>query len=386
MQRIARRFEIPPGSSAMTTTFEVTGPLAEKSALAAFTFEPVNARSAPAPGAPWSPSVGTFYQYLPAAMGASRVSTRSIVPPAGSTAVVIEVQPWQKVVKTLPFEPEGIRLSVSPSGEELAGTTPPPPPAPPSARWTPNPVGYEIDHRMPGLPIHYRATHRPLADTDSLLVLMPAALTPARPDREKLIASRFTWSSAWPNSEVIAVTDPALQESSRLNGAWFIHPKHDIIAAIAGLAADIASARGIPPHRILFYGSSLGGFGAIAAASVIDGARAVAEVPQIHFANWGRAAVTAVEQELLGCSLEEFGQVHPERLSLPDRLLHSGRVPGILLITNPEETRLGEQLEFLRWIRKSDLPRSGPVEMLSTDRVSGHAVLERDDIPALVRP
>lgn len=239
------------------------------------------------------------------------------------------------------------------------------------------------DTRLDGLPVHYKTASR--QNPQSLLVFMPAALPSTRADRSKRIYSRFTWHEMWPTSEAMAFADPSLQQAEELNGAWFIHPEHDVIQAIADITVERAESLGIAPNQIAFYGSSLGGFGAIAAASCIDGARAVAEVPQIDFANWVKSAVTAVEKHITKMPIEEYRQLHPEQLRLQDRLLRSGRVPAIRLITNPDERHHDDQREFFSWARSCDLPKAGPFEFIETSEVSGHAVIPKTSVWSLFR-
>lgn len=390
------RRRLTGGATVLTPRFHATGPLAEKSALVTLEFDPPINAEVPLPGATWSPSLGAFYQYLPPTTAASTHLTKPVSIPRGVRAVTLRVQPWQSSTSTPPVSGVGL-LEGTQGAERDRRETPVHTPEsdsakrrralPSSSQWVPeNRDQFSVTHHLDGLPLYFRETGRPPELTDSLLVLMPAALSGARRSRRGLTVSRFTWAHLWPTSEVIAVADPSLQEAEGLNGAWFIHPDHDIPAAIASLAAEKAEERDIPTERIMFYGSSLGGFGAIAAASTLAGARAAAEVPQIYFRNWIHSAIDDVEKHLIHMPIGEFELRHPEQLSLPDRLLHSGRIPGTLLITNSDELNLDEQTEFAEWARASELPKSGPVEQFITDRVSGHQVLDKATISWLVRP
>lgn len=376
--------------SVFTPRFVISRAMRQNSAIAIFEFDPPLGPDAQVSGVAWSPSRRAYFKYLPAVASVGTVTTEPISVPSSVREVTLRVLPWPRIMETetavrsvsiiehLPNEPDGPVPShptrQTDSFQEV-----------PTQPWTAsNLADLNTDERLEGLPIYYRETGRHENETDFLLVLMPAALSISRPDRTKAFVSRFTWADLWPSAEVLAIADPSLQESTQLNGGWFIHPSHDVPAAIAALAVEKADARGIPPERITFYGSSLGGFGAIAAASTVPGARAVAEVPQIYFRNWMPGAVNAVEKHLIRMPLDDFQALHPERLSLPDRLLHSGNVPSILLITNPDEARLDEQLEFLEWARSSGIPKSGPIETFGTDRVRGHKVNDKDLIRRLV--
>lgn len=371
-----------------TPEFSYSAASPKNAAIATYSFTPHDDAQDGTVGAPWSQALEAHYQYLPEAPASGPQRTRRIQPPKGSTGVTITVKPWKAALARDVLIDDVVLL---PAGDDADTLTPdrveyddPSRQFPPV---NPEPApGFSVDYRLAELPIHYRATRRSPGDTDSLLVLMPSALSPDRPDRTKQIVSRFSWADMWPRSEVIAVADPVLQMSSALNGAWFIHPELDVVEAIAHLASDLAAERDIPLDRVSFYGSSLGGFGAIGAASVLEGPKAIAEVPQIHFTNWGAAAIREVELDVLHKSIASFQDVHPERVSLPARMLHSGRVPAIRLITNPAEIRRKEQWEFFDWVQACDLPATGPFEMVTTTEVSGHAVLGRESLRRILVP
>lgn len=120
------------------------------------------------------------------------------------------------------------------------------------------PGEYEFADDRLGSPLIHSKQHWREAP-ESLMVFMPAALPPDRPDRKKQIYSRYWWRNLWPAADAIAFADPALQLADELNGAWFIYPEHDLIGELANLAGEHADRRGIPVDRVVFYGSSLGG-------------------------------------------------------------------------------------------------------------------------------
>lgn len=252
----------------------------------------------------------------------------------------------------------------------------------PEAERAPHVPGELVDHRLDGLPIYYMATTQ-RTDVDSLLVLMPAARTVRSPRRP--IYSRWSWNADWPHSHVMAFADPVLELSDRLNDAWYMHPEHDVIRAFAGLVAEHARERGIPNERILVYGSSLGGFGAIGLAAHLPGARAVAEVPQIEFTHWMPLAVTFVEEELTG-PIEDHRAKHPEQVSLPDRIRTAGHVPQATIFPNPEDLSFEDQQEFVAWANDTDLPRTGHASLEITSQLTGHAIMTREDLVPLLVP
>lgn len=211
-----------------------------------------------------------------------------------------------------------------------------------------------------------------------LIVLMPAALSRNAIDRNKAMYSRFTWHPDWPDANVLAIADPVLQLISSLSGAWFIHPQHDFIKLISDIVREQASKYHIPSEEIVYYGSSLGGFAALQAASLTKGSRAVAEVPQIAFRNWIPGAIQEVETTVLNKPLLEFEKIFPERTDVIQRFLTTRYIPPITLITNTGESRYKEHLEFIEWVQKTS--EKSETNLIVTSLVSGHKVLNRDFI------
>ena len=237
---------------------------------------------------------------------------------------------------------------------------------------------------LPGLPIDYGIV-RPVEPT-SAVVLMPSARTAQQTDRSTPYFPRWSWASRWPNSLVMTIADPVLAQYPELDGGWFVHREHDVIAAIAALVGGIIATHGISPDRVTFYGSSLGGYGAIGAAAHLRGARAVAEVPQIDVAKWMPRFVSDLETVVLHQAMGEFRQVHPERVCLKDRILAASFVPPIHLITNTGDYCIADQRRFIAWASSADLPGSGNQVLEEVEHLSGHKVLSQDELVGRFTP
>lgn len=240
------------------------------------------------------------------------------------------------------------------------------------------------DERLPGMPIYYVSNENP--DADSMVVLMPAAISSAKRNKSLRHYARWSWNSSWPQSIVLAVADPAIMQSEHLLGAWYIHREHDVLAGISAAVASIASEAGISPDRIVFYGSSLGGFGALACAALLPGSRAVAEVPQTDFTNWIQGSVESVERYILGEPLSEFAKMQPEKIRIDKRFEMTGTIPPFVIITNRADRSFADQRELVRWCEDSSLRRLGEQKLVISDRVNGHRPLERADAIAYVNP
>lgn len=209
-----------------------------------------------------------------------------------------------------------------------------------------------------------------------LVVFLPGALSPKREDRSMPVFHRWSWAEDLPDFAVLTIADPALRQDAELDGAWFIHPEVDVVREIAAVVLEHARERGLGPDKILFYGSSLGGFGALAAAAAAR-ARAVAEVPQIDFRGWLPGAVRAVEKRILGMTVTEYRRHHPERVDVWSRFLFERYVPPFTMISNEADRCFPQQLKLISTIRSSTLYRAESADLLVTARTHEHQTLQR---------
>ncbi len=233
-----------------------------------------------------------------------------------------------------------------------------------------------------GLPLFGRVFEREQAPT--LLVLMPSAVDRKSAFRHPSYA-RWQWADLFPESHVVAFADPVMGAHAELQGAWYMHPETDVLRAMAHVTARLAEQ--LAATQVLAYGSSLGGFGALGLAAMIDGAAAIAEVPQLDFGRWGPEAREDLETYVLGCDLEEHRARHPEQVSVRARFELEGRVPPYLIVTNVEEQGFAEQIEFQRWVSSArDAPsRDGRHELRIIDDVLGHRPLASPRVAGLIR-
>ena len=89
-----------------------------------------------------------------------------------------------------------------------------------------------------------------------------------------------------PKHHVLALSDPALGLDDDIRGAWYLHPTDDLLEQMAASIRQQIERLGLTNEQVLFYGSSLGGFGSLSRASLIPGSSAIAEIPQIDVARW----------------------------------------------------------------------------------------------------
>jgi hypothetical protein len=109
-----------------------------------------------------------------------------------------------------------------------------------------------------------------------LFVMLSAAID--RTKHSLPVFNRLTWAEAgkFPG-HVLCVADPTLELHDAMKLGWYLGTgEHDATEELSWFIRDFAAALGIPDGRIVIWGSSGGGFGALALASRIEKATAVA--------------------------------------------------------------------------------------------------------------
>jgi hypothetical protein len=106
-------------------------------------------------------------------------------------------------------------------------------------------------------------------------------MTSGAVDREKFtlpVFNRWTWAGQgeFPG-HVLCISDPTLELNDDMKLGWYLGTdKHDATEELCRLIRRFAKTLGIPENRIVFWGSSGGGFAALSMASRIEGSTAVA--------------------------------------------------------------------------------------------------------------
>lgn len=206
---------------------------------------------------------------------------------------------------------------------------------------------YQIaDRTADGLNIDSFAYFRP--DAKKLICLLPSAQPSAAPQQNPVF-HRWSWFAHFPDCHILALSDPALYSSSQIRAAWFMSDSEDAIEAMAGYIGTIRDNLGLKNEDLVFYGSSMGGFGALMLSAELAGSFAVAEVPQLDMRKYPiRGAIRALERHVINQDLEQFYKQHPERVSVLDRFQERRILPKFKIVTNRADTGFQEQLEFLK--------------------------------------
>lgn len=197
------------------------------------------------------------------------------------------------------------------------------------------------------------------------------------------IFHRWSWAFNLPDCHVISLSDPALYNAD-INAAWFLSGNEtDNISAMAAVVRAIAMRVNVADDNIIFYGSSMGGFGALMLASCFDNAFAIAEVPQIDLKNYPvKGAISNIENHLLaGESLDSLSKRFPERTEVIARFLHSNRVPPLRIVTNAADSAFNEHIQFISDLMRlrTDVDSFGEISISVDSRNIGHKPLPTDD-------
>lgn len=153
-----------------------------------------------------------------------------------------------------------------------------------------------------------------------LFVLLSGARDPGAKTLPKF--DRWSWYRMFPGS-VLCISDPTLRLApEELRIGWYLGTaEHDWMRAMAGLVAAIAGRLGLPTEAIVCYGSSAGGFGAIALAAELGSATAVAINPQTDAARYSARFVNQLlDVAFDGCRVDELSASERQRFSAIERL------------------------------------------------------------------
>jgi hypothetical protein len=139
------------------------------------------------------------------------------------------------------------------------------------------------------LPIHFRVRHVPGATR--MLVTLHGAADAAR--RARPVFNGFNPDLA--DCIQVAVSDPSLQVPGEFAIAWFAgHQGFDTPALLARAFAEMARTWGV--ERTIFFGTSGGGFAALAQSHAMPGSIAVVGNPQTRIAGYHAPLVAAYRE------------------------------------------------------------------------------------------
>lgn len=194
--------------------------------------------------------------------------------------------------------------------------------------------------------------------SNRLLVLMPSAM--AKDKRYVPSFHRHSWGAIF-DANVICVSDPTLYLHEELLGGWF-QGAEDVflLESVVSHVRELAGVLGVSIDRVVFAGSSLGGWAAIAAATLLPGSKAYAENPQTDLRKYLSGPVYNLNKFVFGMRLKSIFSETPYRFSLYELMVKEGFVPYTWLVQKSSDSyHFNTHFRpFVQAILSSDLPKT----------------------------
>ena len=172
------------------------------------------------------------------------------------------------------------------------------------------------------------------------LFILPSGAT----DRNKITLpyfNRWTWAAAgkFPG-HVLCIGDPTLELHDEMRLGWYLgKDTHDATDELCSFVQRFAETLGIPEDKIVFWGSSGGGFAALALASRIEGSTAVAINAQTDALAYHVAGVVDMVRDLCfdGRSAVDIQQMFGRRVNM-EKAWVNNRNSRAILVQNKLDT------------------------------------------------
>jgi hypothetical protein len=199
---------------------------------------------------------------------------------------------------------------------------------------------------------------------------------------------RWSWHDQFPG-DTLFISDPALKRSETLGLGWYIGLRNtDVMQFIIQIANDIAYRTGLDASRIVFYGSSGGGFASLRALSFLPEASAIVINPQLRLTRFVTTSLADYLRDLWdGMTPEDFAAQYRH---LDDIGVLSDSIMGsrIVYAQNKHDTHhIEKHLPILfEKVEGSFVPRRlKNIELVMFEDARGHSRAEPNSlVPTLV--
>lgn len=155
------------------------------------------------------------------------------------------------------------------------------------------------------------------------------------------VFARWNWGNIL-GAHVLSICDPTIYLDDTLGIGWYLGDRHEsVIPGIVAIAERCAERIGISADRIVFSGSSGGGFAALQAAAVAKNGRAIAINAQTNLSKYEITHVNNYIDKVSECvSLQEAERAFAQRWNAISRMQQAvalGHTPKIVLVQNRNE-------------------------------------------------
>lgn len=214
--------------------------------------------------------------------------------------------------------------------------------------------------------------------SEYLICALPSAQSSNSPIQNPVF-HRWSWYKSFMEISYVCLSDPALYKAL-IAGTWFMNDGEiNLIEEISQFIVQLAEISNIEQSKIIFYGSSMGGFGSLLLATYIEGSIAIAEVPQLDMRNYPfKSAITSLEENILnGKSFETFAIEHIDRVDVLSKILNSNIIPSFKIITNDKDSAFDEHITFFSEVNshRESLLSVGTCSICISPKSIGHRPL-----------
>lgn len=202
--------------------------------------------------------------------------------------------------------------------------------------------------------IQFDALVRGNPNSSSVIVFLPSAQSKSEMIKNPVF-HRWSWGAELSDCTVITLSDPSIYKNG-LHGCWFLscEPDLDYIDELSLFITEIIKKTNKNVEKIMFYGSSMGGFGALMLASKFKNSCAVAEVPQLNLTTYPFKSVkNSISKIILKeQDIDLFYLDYPHRISVIDRFIKERNIPSFRILTNRCDDEFNEHFNFLSEITR----------------------------------
>lgn len=163
------------------------------------------------------------------------------------------------------------------------------------------------------------AAFYPKVQSDALYVFFSGFIN--RTTLSLPVFRRWGWHGQFPG-HALYISDPTLEACSDLGLGWYIGDQgHDCMDDIEHLVRGVARTFGVEERRVVFYGSSGGGFATLRALRWFPQAAAITINPQTRLTAFrGQSLTNYLARFFGGISKPDFAQTYPARNALVSAL------------------------------------------------------------------
>lgn len=228
-------------------------------------------------------------------------------------------------------------------------------------------------------------------NSDKLIIVGSGALGVRNFDRSRPYIDRHSWNF---KQSTIYYHDPTYYIDDSITGGWGFGSKNNhYLKKIAHILDLIIKKLDVPYQKVIFYGSSAGGFISLVLSTYIKGTLCLADIPQIYVNKYKtklkqldgwRNLKEQCDNELTD---EEFLEKYKYRLDLVEIIKKEEYIPNAYLVLDCS-VDLDFNTQYMPFFKElNNLPfteTSNHIKLIISGRQKGHVPLEKNETIKLI--